>query len=195
MLKFTFNFLIATSFIAGICLPAKNLIKASVPSRLLFKNATVIDGNGGQPLEHTDILVSDETISAVGKNISDAGAKTIDMTGKTIMPSLISTHTHIGTLKYTSTKPENYTRQNILSQLAKYESYGVNNILVMGTDRPLLFKTGLRDSSLNGLLPGARLHTAGYGFGVPQGAPPIQMAMDQVTLILHLPAKMCFLII
>jgi imidazolonepropionase-like amidohydrolase len=37
----------------------------------------------------------------------------------------------------------------------------------MGTDRPLLFETGLRDSSVNGLLPGARMYSAGYGFNVP----------------------------
>ena len=178
MTKLIFNILIAGSFIAGVYLPGKKI--ANIPSRLLLKNATVIDGNGGIPTEHTDILIQDETIAAIGSNLSATDAKTIDMSDKTIMPALISSHVHIGNLKYTATKPENYTRQNILSQLVKYESYGVTNIQVMGTDKPMLFKTGLRDSSVNGFLPGARIHTAGYGFGVPQGAPPIAMGMEQV---------------
>lgn len=179
MVKLTLYFLLS-AVLAGIFAPGVTSSKVSAPARVLFRNAIVIDGNGGQPLEHTDILVEEGTISAIGQHLSDAGAKTIDLSGKTIMPSLISTHTHIGNLKYTAPKPENYTRQNILSQLIKYESYGVSNILVMGTDRPMLFNTGLRDSSLHGLLPGARIHSAGYGFGVPQGGPPLAMAMDQV---------------
>ena len=41
----------------------------------------------------------------------------------------------------------------------------------MGTDHPMLFAGGLRDSSVKSLLPGARLYSAGYGFNVPQNVP------------------------
>ncbi len=153
---------------------------ATVANMILLKNATLIDGNGGAPLEHTDLLIQDNLIAAVGPNLRAAGAQEIDLSGKTVMPSLISAHVHIGTLKGTATTGANYTRDNILRQLKKYETYGVNTIQVMGTDRPMLFQTGLRDSSLAGQLPGARLFSAGYGFGTPQGGPPVEMGMDQV---------------
>ncbi len=52
--------------------------------------------------------------------------------------------------------------------------------MVMGSDRPLIFEKGIRDASLAGNYPGARLHSAAYGFGVPNGAPPIEFAMDYV---------------
>lgn len=147
---------------------------------LLFRDVTLIDGNGGVPLEHIDILIKADTIAAIGKKMDTAGVKVLPLAGKTIMPALISTHVHVGTLKGTTTKSVNYTRANILAQLKKYEAYGVGTIQVMGTDRPMLFTSGLRDSSMNGLLPGARMYSAGYGFGVPQNAPPVDFGMDQV---------------
>ncbi len=147
-------------------------------SRLL-RNVTLIDGNGSAPLEHMDIWIQGDKIAGIGKDLAVSGADIKDLTGKTIMPALVSAHVHVGTLKDTTTKPENYTRANILHQLNRYQEYGIGNILVMGTDRPMLFN-GLRDSSEKGKLPGARLHTAGYGFGVPAAAPPVAFAMDEV---------------
>jgi imidazolonepropionase-like amidohydrolase len=146
----------------------------------LFQDVTLIDGEGGTPVTHTDILVQGDTIAAIGTKLDTTGFTVVNLSGKTIMPALISSHVHVGTLKGTGTKSENYTRDNILSQLKKYQDYGIANIMVMGTDRPMLFTTGLRDSSMNGMLPGARLHSAGYGFGVPQGAPPVNFGMDNV---------------
>jgi len=160
-----------------IFFPEKPLPPAQVT---VFRNATVIDGNGGTPATHTDIRVENGVIVGVGRSLDTTGARIVDMTGKTIMPELISTHTHIGTLKGTQTNGQNYTRDNILPQLKKYESFGVGNILVMGSDRPMLFASGLRDSCTGGLLPGALLHTAGYGFGVPDNAPPAAAGLDKV---------------
>lgn len=154
--------------------------KAKPADAVLFKNATLIDGNGGAALAHTDLLVQDGSVAAVGRNLQAAGAQVVDLSGKIIMPSLISAHVHIGTLKGTTTTAANYTRDNVLSQLKKYQSYGVNTIQVMGTDRPLLFAGGLRDSSQKDLLPGARIYSAGYGFGTPGGGPPAEMGMDHV---------------
>lgn len=146
----------------------------------LLKDVTLIDGNGGKPQEHMDILIQGDSIAAIGSKLKTDGLHVINLKGKTIMPALISAHLHIGTLKGTNTKAVNYTRENIMAQLKKYQDYGVNNIMILGTDRPQLFESGLRDSSVNGLLPGARIHSAGYGFGVPEGAPPAEFGMDKV---------------
>ncbi|WP_442592175.1 amidohydrolase family protein [Pedobacter sp. AW31-3R] len=147
---------------------------------ILFRDVTLIDGKGGQPEEHTDILVQGDSIAEIGHQLDSTNRTVIHLEGKTIMPALISTHVHIGTLKGTTTKAENYTRENILSQTKKYGDYGVGNILIMGTDRPMLSESGLLDSSRKGLLPGARMYSAGYGFGVKNAAPPIAFGMDNV---------------
>jgi imidazolonepropionase-like amidohydrolase len=136
-------------------------------SKTLLKNATLIDGNGGAPLQNIDILIDGEIISLVARNITSPGAKLVDLTGKTVIPALISAHVHVGVIKGNEGGARFYTRENILSQLQKYQRYGIGHVLAMGTDRPLLFETGLRDSSVAGLLPGARMHSAGYGFNVP----------------------------
>jgi imidazolonepropionase-like amidohydrolase len=110
----------------------------------------------------------------------DSHATIIDLTGKTIMPALISAHTHVGMLKGTATDAANYTRQNILDQLKKYADYGVLNIQTMGTDRPLLFENGLYDSIKTGLLPGSRMLSAGRGFGNKEGSPAMSSPMNML---------------
>lgn len=167
--------------------------KSFAPPRIILKNVSLIDGNGNVPVNKTDILIQGDTIAAIGAALHPGDAKVIDLTGKTVMPSLICAHMHIGTIKGTETNASNYTRDNILSQLKKYEDYGVGNVLVMGTDRPMLFDSGLRDSSMSGWLPGARLYSAGYGFGVPGSAPPIEVGTDKVFRLdetENIPAKM-----
>jgi imidazolonepropionase-like amidohydrolase len=179
-MRFYFRPIIISGMAAVLLFSFSNVKKAASPGPIIFKNARLIDGNGYPPLENTDILVQRDTIAAIGRGLSLPGATLVDLQGKTIIPCLISTHTHIGTLSGLSNKAVNYTRDNIVMQLKKYEDYGVSNILVMGSDRPMLFESGLRDSSLNGLLPGARIHSAGYGFGTPRGGPPVGLAFDQI---------------
>ncbi|MDR6568593.1 amidohydrolase family protein [Chitinophaga ginsengisegetis] len=149
---------------------------------ILLKDVTLIDGNGGAPAEHTDILIKDGKIAATGRNIPAGGATVIDGKGKTVMPAITSSHVHIGMMKGNDNNSDPYTRENILSQLKKYADYGITNILVMGSDQPMLFTSGLRDSSVNGLLPGARLFSAGYGFAAAQGGPPMKYVYHPATV-------------
>lgn len=144
----------------------------ALKDNIILKNIHLIDGNGKTEIEQTSILIQGDTIAAIGRDLDTIGKKVIDLNGKTVIPALISAHTHIGTLKGKTTREENYTKTNILRQLQKYIDYGVANIQVMGTDRPLLFETGLGDSIRRGLFPGARLYSAGYGFSIPNGPSP-----------------------
>ncbi|MFC3352404.1 hypothetical protein [Sphingobacterium zeae] len=121
-----------------------NVKKQASAEAILLHNATLIDGSGGQPQQNTDILLQGDSIADIGKNLDTANVKVIDLAGKTVLPALISDHVHIGSLKGTTNKAENYTRDNILAQLNKYQDYGVLNILVAGSDRPMLFESGIR---------------------------------------------------
>lgn len=174
-MKLNSNFFILVIVIV-FAVSCKSVNRGNSKNRILLKNVNLIDGNGGAVKNNTDILIQADTIANIGKDLDTTGLQVIHLKGKTVIPALISAHVHIGTLKGTSAKTENYTRENILSQLKKYQDYGVTNILVMGTDRPLLFQRGLRDSSAKGRLPGARIYTAGYGFGVP----PVDLNMDKL---------------
>lgn len=135
---------------------------------LILKNAKAILGDSNRVIEKTDILIQDGHVTDIGPDLKREGAEEVDLLGKTVMPALISTHVHVGTLKGTTSVAANYTRENILDQMNKYAAYGVLHVQVMGTDRPLLFQNGLYDSIKNGFKDGARMLSAGYGFNTPQ---------------------------
>ena len=63
----------------------------------LFKNACLIDGNGGEMLENVSLLVNDGIIVEISNKIqAPSSADIIDCQGNTIMPGLIDAHMHLG---------------------------------------------------------------------------------------------------
>ncbi|NCU03217.1 MAG: amidohydrolase, partial [Chitinophagaceae bacterium] len=62
---------------------------------ILIKNATVWTNEKEGVLQNTDVLIKNGKIAAVGKNLSDAGAKVIDGTGKHVTAGIIDEHSHI----------------------------------------------------------------------------------------------------
>lgn len=64
---------------------------------ILIKNATIWTMEKEGILENSDILIKNGKIAAIGKNLSEAGAKVIDGTGKYVSPGIIDEHSHIAT--------------------------------------------------------------------------------------------------
>jgi imidazolonepropionase-like amidohydrolase len=62
---------------------------------ILIKNATVWTSEKEGKLEATDVLVKGGKITQIGKNISAAGARVIDGTGKHLTAGIIDEHSHI----------------------------------------------------------------------------------------------------
>ena len=64
--------------------------------KLLLRNATVMTATG-KVLERADLLVDGERIAEVGVGLAaPQGAEVLDLTGKTLTPGIIDTHSHIG---------------------------------------------------------------------------------------------------
>ncbi len=62
---------------------------------VLIKNGTVITITNGE-LQNTDVLIEDGIISEIGEGLSaPRGVKTVDATGKYVMPGIIDAHSHI----------------------------------------------------------------------------------------------------
>ncbi|ULQ56626.1 amidohydrolase family protein [Flavihumibacter rivuli] len=61
----------------------------------LIRNATVWTNEAEGKLEGADVLVKNGKIAAVGKGLTDAGAKVIDGTGKHLTAGVIDEHSHI----------------------------------------------------------------------------------------------------
>src|SRR5215472_623294 len=168
----------AMSFVLGLLVVASPSLGQQVT---VLQKVTVIDGTGKPARQNQDVAIKGDRILSIGPTSSahPAGAKVVDMSGKTLMPAMINCHGHLGLLKGTTMASANYTEENIRAQLLRYETYGVGAVVVLGTDHDEIF--ALRDASRKGKLPGAAIYTAGKGFGVKDALPPVSFGMDQVN--------------
>jgi imidazolonepropionase-like amidohydrolase len=170
--------------LVAIALLGAPIAEAAAPpsDTTVLTGARIIDGNGGAPIEKGVLVLRGGRILAVGA----AGAfkvprpaVTFDLSGRTIMPGLISAHSHLGLIQGVSAaNPANYTRENVAHQLAQYERYGVTAVMSLGVNRDILYIW--RDQQRAGQLPGADIFTADRGLGVPGGAPPFPVPGDQM---------------
>lgn len=62
---------------------------------ILIRNATVWTCEKEGILANTDVLLKNGKIAAIGKNLSEPGARVIDGTGKHLSPGIIDEHSHI----------------------------------------------------------------------------------------------------
>ena len=94
----------------------------------VLNGARIIDGTGRAPLENGALVIDGTKIVDTGAPDGirpPPGAQFIDVHGKTIMPGLISAHSHLGLCQGAiGPKPEHYTRENVRNQLEQYERYG-----------------------------------------------------------------------
>ena len=131
----------------------------------------LVDGTGATPIENAAIVMTGGRIVSAGRDIEiPADARRIDHSGRTVVPGLISTHSHVGQVGGTSMGAKNYTREVITAELAQFGRYGVTTVVALGNNGPL-FAT-LREEAHAGTLAGADLFGVMQGIGVPNGAPP-----------------------
>jgi imidazolonepropionase-like amidohydrolase len=147
---------------------------------IVLQDATLIDGTGAGPRAHVDITLRNGLIQTIAPTSSHhPGAHVILCTGKTVLPGLISAHSHLGVLEANATPSATaYNLPNVTAALNQFERYGVTTILSLGLNRDLVYQ--LRAEQRAGTLGGATILTAGRGIGVPGGAPPLDAAPDQV---------------
>lgn len=89
--------LILSVFAAAQTNERQQFIRVDSPT-VVLEHVRVIDGTGAAPAEDQAIVITDGKISAVGPLASitvPAGAKTIDLTGYTVMPGLVGMHEHL----------------------------------------------------------------------------------------------------
>jgi len=141
---------------------------------VLFEHVRVIDGTGSAARDNMNVLVRDGRIASVTSGTQpadEAGVHVINLAGYTMIPGLISDHSHVGLVGGTSDSGANFTRDNILHALRQYEVYGVTTVTALGVTKSPLFDD-LRREQHAGANAGADLFGVDQGIGVPGGAPP-----------------------
>jgi imidazolonepropionase-like amidohydrolase len=147
--------------------------RAASAQTTIYEGARLIPGDGKPAIERSAFVVENGTITRAGRQgdiKAPAGAARVDLTGKTVMPTLIDIHTHTGFQKGATYRPENYGRDAIIEDLNRALYFGVSAVVSEGID-PGDAAFRIRDDQAAGRLGGARLFTAGRGMGAPNAGP------------------------
>ncbi len=136
-------------------------------SLLALTHVLLVDGTGAAPKPDQTIVIRAGRIAAVGPAASvqiPAGARTMDMSGSTVIPGLIGMHDH---LFYTAAGGRavqmSYTGPRL------YLGSGVTSIRTTGSRSPYA-EINLKDAIDHGFSPGPRIHiTAPYITGPAGG--------------------------
>jgi len=160
----------------------------SVPTRpptadgavTVFEGARLITGDGGAPIEDGMFVVEQDRFTAVGRRGAvqvPAGARRVDLSGRTVMPAMVDVHGHYGfqNVPAASMSKDMYTRENLIDHLERLAYHGISATIGIAdlVDRADLRggRTGWGDVPLrlrNEVVPGAALfRTAGPGIAWP----------------------------
>jgi imidazolonepropionase-like amidohydrolase len=124
----------------------------------VFEGARVIVGDGRPPIENATIVMTGNRFTQVGRAADvkvPAGATRVSLAGKTVIPALIDTHTHLS-----------QNREALLNDLRRRPYYGVSAAQSMGQDEgDLAFQMRAEAPKMPGT---ARFFTAGRGLTAPE---------------------------
>jgi imidazolonepropionase-like amidohydrolase len=138
----------------------------SKSNQIVLKGARLIDGTGRPAIENSVLVIEGDHVVAAGSVGSVSIPKDAvvrDMSGKTIMPTLINLHGHLGlSSNGADSVPGHYSEENVVKQLNKYLAYGVGTVASFGQDEDAIYS--IRDAQRARTMRGARLYTAGHGF-------------------------------
>jgi imidazolonepropionase-like amidohydrolase len=135
-------------------------ILAQTPTVTVFEGARLLIGDGRAPIENATFIVSGNHFTQIGRAgdvKAPAGARRVNLAGKTVMPMIIDTHTHLS-----------QTREMLTNDLTRRAYYGVSAAQSLGQDTTdVSFQ--IRAETAAGKIPGAaRFFTAGRGITGPE---------------------------
>jgi imidazolonepropionase-like amidohydrolase len=123
---------------------------------VVYEGARLITGLDAAPIENSTFIVDGERLVQVGETGSvqvPAGARRVDLSGKTVMPAIIDTHTHLS-----------QERDALVEDLRRRAYWGVGATMSLGLDKgDVPFQ--VRGETIP---DAARYRTAGRGITAPE---------------------------
>ncbi len=175
-------------------LPVQTVGSQAQPSSIVIRSAGVVDGTSNQPIPQALIVIENDRIVAVGPDVRiPPGARTIDLSGYTVLPGLIDAHTHICFAPQDGKDP-------VLNKAIPFRA--IEGAAAARADLEAGFTTlrdtdaeGARDADVAvrdainlGLVPGPRILVSGMAISITAGhmnlfglAPAIDTRMPQVA--------------
>ena len=145
----------------------------------LFTGARLIVGDG-TTIDNAAFIVKDNLFAQVGRADAvraPAGAATVNLTGRTVMPALVNAHSHLGWEGYTSWGSQNMTRENLIDHLNRHAYYGVGTTAGTGSEKEDIALRVQLEQRL-GQIGGAR-YVVVPGIGTPGGGPNPNFTADK----------------
>jgi imidazolonepropionase-like amidohydrolase len=140
----------------GVLIGVLPIVVGGQTGTTVFEGARLIVGDGQPPVENAAFVVTGDRIVQVGAAGSlkvPQGSTRVSLTGKTVMPAIVDTHTHLS-----------QTREALTDDLRRRAYYGVSAAMSLGQDAgDLPFQ--MRAQTLPGA---ARFFTAGRGITMPE---------------------------
>src|SRR3984893_4694229 len=146
----------------------------------VYEGARLITGDGSAPIESSAFLVENGVFTRIGRRGDlplPAGAAHVDLTGKTVMPTMTDLHGHFGfqNVPEGTMSKETFTRENLIDHLQRLAYHGVGAVVGIGD---LLDRSDLHGGRTNWgdvplrvreeIIPGAALfRTVGTGIAWP----------------------------
>jgi imidazolonepropionase-like amidohydrolase len=150
----------------------------------VFEGARLIVGDGSAPIENSAFIVANTLFAEVGRRGQlkvPAGAVRVDLSGKTVMPTMTDLHGHFGFQNVTEGTMSKafFTRENLIDHLERLAYDGVGATVGIGD---LLERSDLHGGRTNWgdvplqvrdeIIPNAALfRTAGTGIAWPGSGP------------------------
>ncbi len=176
--------LVAISIVVAMAVTRELRSQGRSTGTVVFEGARLIVGDGSAPIEDSAFVVANGRFVQVGKRGQlkvPAGATHVDLSGKTVMPTMTDLHGHYGfqnIIEGTMSK-EYFTRENLIDHLQRLAYVGVGAAVGIGDllDRSDLHggRTHWGDVPLqvrSEVIPNAALfRTAGTGISWPGSGP------------------------
>jgi imidazolonepropionase-like amidohydrolase len=145
----------------------QSFITVSAPT-LVLRNVRVIDGTGAPVRENQAIVIADGKIRSIGSDSAvqiPAGAQTVDLSGRTVIPGLVGMHDHMfypspyGEGGHIAGAPGSYNEMDV-SFPRLYLGAGVTTIRTTGTLEPYT-DLQLKQAIDAGRVPGPEMYVTG----------------------------------
>lgn len=154
-------------------------LAADDPALVLIKNVNIFDGKSEQLKMGQDVLVTNNMISKVGKQLQpDGGATVIDGAGRTLMPGLIDMHTHLmfryGVAVMRSEFDAQAAGASAMETLQLYMQMGYTTVRDVGGN-----SLGLAKNIAEGRLKGPRIYSSGGAISPISGHNDLAMFSEQ----------------
>jgi imidazolonepropionase-like amidohydrolase len=165
-------------------LPRLGVAQGQTAKVIVFEGARLITGDGSAPIENSAFIVENNQFTRVGRRGQlqiPAGAVHVDLTGKTVMPTLVDLHGHFGfqNVAAGTMSKDFFTRENLIDHLQRLAYNGVGAAVGIGD---LVDRSDLHGGRTNWgtvplqvrdeIVPGAaQFKTAGTGIAWPGSGP------------------------